>query len=100
MKIVTDDQKGIGQEKGSFVYVRIDESEDIDCGVFICSGDDYKPTNISDAPLIENFNGNVEFDFYGRSPLDEESTHKVGILSKDEIGKMIESLCKIYQKMQ
>lgn len=99
MKIVSDDRNGIGQEKGAFVYVSIDDCGDIDCGISICSGDDYKPEFLSDAQLISEYANNIEFDFYNRSPLDENSSHKVGILTKDELGKMIESLCRIYKKM-
>lgn len=102
MRIVTDDQKSLGQEKGSFAYVNIDEYGDIDCGIRLVVDDTdvFKPHFLIEHSLIDEYKGDVVFNFTGRNPLDEESNHLVGILTKEEIGEMIKSLQYIYGKME
>ncbi|AWD93281.1 hypothetical protein AB9_023 [Acinetobacter phage vB_AbaM_B9] len=102
MKIVTDDQKGLGQEKGAFAYVNIDEYGEIDCGIrlVVDETDDFKPHYLIEHDLIGEYKDDIIFNFTSRNPLDEESEHLVGILTKEEVGEMIKSLQYIYGKME
>lgn len=102
MKIVTDDQKGLGQEKGAFAYVNIDEYGEIDCSVrlVVDETDMFKPHFLIEHSLIDEYRKDIVFNFTSRNPLDEESDHLVGILKKEELGEMIKSLQYIYEKMK
>lgn len=102
MKIVTDDQKGIGQEKGAFAYVNIDEYGESDCGIRLVVDETYafKPHFLIEHSLIDTYKEEVVFNFTSRNPLDAESNHLVGILTKEELGEMIKSLQYIYGKME
>lgn len=102
MKMVTDDQKGLGQEKGAFAYVNIDEYGEIDCGITLVvdETDVFKPHFLIEHSLIGEYEDDVVFNFTSRNPLDAESNHLVGILTKEEVGEMIKSLQYIYGKME
>lgn len=99
MNIVKDSVAGIGEIKGSFVYVRMDENY-LDCGIYLADGDEYDAPFLSDCNLIDtDNNGIVDFDLWSRSILDNESSINVAILSKKEVGEMIKRLQCIYNKM-
>lgn len=102
MKIVTDDQKGLGQEKGVFAYVDIDEYGEVDCGIrlVVDETDTFKPHFLIERSLIREYEDDVVFNFTSRNPLDAESNHLVGILTKEELGEMIKSLQDIYERME
>lgn len=95
MKIVTDDQKGIGQEKGAFAYVTFGSNE-----VRLVDGDNYKPNCLSECILADARTSVVKFNNYSRNHLDKDTHHTVGILTKEELGEMIKSLQYIYEKMK
>lgn len=82
MKIVTNDKKGVGQEKGVFVYTFLDIDGDSD-GFRIVTDDDFKPDFLCEHDLISIREDN-SIDFYNtrRNMLDDLSGYKVGILSK------------------
>jgi hypothetical protein len=95
MKIVSDDQKGLGQEKGAFAYVTFGRNE-----VRLVDGDNYKPSCLSECILADATTGGVDFNNYSRNHLDEDTHYTVGILTKEELGEMIKSLQNIYGKME
>lgn len=100
MKIVTDDKTGLGQEKGSFVYVYFDEYGD-PCNMCCVTGDDFKPNFLSEHSLIHiNEDGSLDFEYTTRTPLDDVSEYEVGILSKNELEQLIKSLTSIYNLME
>lgn len=100
MKIVTDDKKGVGQEKGAFVYIYFDDYGD-PCGIYCVTGDDFKPNFLAEHNLIHiKEDGGLDFEYTGRTPLDDVSEHKVGILSKRELDQLITSLISVYNLME
>ena len=113
MLIVTDDQKGIGSIKGTFVYIPIEDATpqegvnwDIDCSVRVANAEEFGGGYLSEWKLIDLDNDNVvsnigvaNFQNSFINPLDVTSKHKVAILTKDEIGEMIKSLQKVYDVM-
>lgn len=99
MKIVNNDKNGIGLEKGSFVYIILDDDGYSDCGIKLVHGDAFKPNFLCENDLIDVCETDVDFNVTCRSALDESSNHKVAILSKEELGEMIKSLQGIYEDM-
>lgn len=101
MIIVNDDRGGIGRVKGDFVYINLDQDGDLDCGVYLANAETYGGACLSERELIGGGEAD-DPDFCNtiRSPLDLNSNHKIAILSKDEVGKMIESLQDVYRKME
>lgn len=100
MIIVSDDRKGIGRIKGDFVYIRLDRNY-LDCGISIANAESYDGFSLSEWSLVDGYvDSDPDFFSSRRSPLDDESTERVAILTKDEVGKMIESLQDVYSKMK
>lgn len=100
MKIVTNDKKGIGQEKGAFVYTFLDIAGD-SSGLRVVIDDSFKPDFLCEQDLISVQEDNsIEFYDTKRNMLDDISGQKVGILSKSELDQLIVSLISIYNLME
>lgn len=99
MKIVNNDKNGIGLEKGSFVYIILDDDGYSDCGIKLVHGDVFKPNFLCENDLVDVCKTDIGFNITGRNALDESSDYKVAILSKEELGEMIKSLQRIYEDM-
>ena len=100
MKIVTNDKKGIGQEKGAFVYTFLDIGGD-SSGLRIVIDDSFKPDFLCEQDLISVQEDNsIEFYDTKRNMLDDVSGQKVGILSRSELDQLIVSLISIYNLME
>ncbi|AIW02762.1 hypothetical protein [Acinetobacter phage P577] len=100
MKITTNDKRGIGKEKGVFVYTFLDSDGDAN-GLRIVISDDFKPNFLCEQDLISVQEDN-SINFYDtrRNMLDEVSCQKVGILSKSELDQLITSLISAYNLME
>lgn len=100
MKITTNDKRGIGKEKGVFVYTFLDSDGDAN-GLRIVISDDFKPNFLCEQDLISVQEDN-SIDFYDtrRNMLDDVSGEKVGILSKSEVDQLITSLVSVYNLME
>lgn len=100
MKIVTNDKKGIGQEKGVFIYTLLDIDGD-SCGLRVVISGDFKPDSLCEQELLSVQQDNT-INFYDtrRSMLDDVSEEKVGILSKSELDQLIVSLISVYNLME
>lgn len=100
MKIVTNDKKGIGQEKGAFVYTFLD-IDGYSSGLRIVIDDSFKPDFLCEQDLISVQEDNsIEFYDTKRNMLDDISGQKVGILSRSELDQLITSLISVYNLME